>query len=473
MCLFLTDIGANVIVYIPSRLTDGYGLSIDAISTCIELHQPKLIISVDCGVNSRESVAYAMSQGIDFVVTDHHEPDQNVARPNALIDPKLGSNRKLDVLSGVGVALKLSQGLLEFGRSNYIKSALQGSWSDYIDIAAIGTIADVVPLVGDNRIIVKHGLANMPKSKSPGIRAMLKLIRADVETTTYDIAFKFGPRINAAGRMGKADNALQLLLTNDATMAADLTATLDSVNNERRMIEAEITKLACVMVDSLYNSPDNMVLVVTGHNWHPGVVGIVASRLVERYNRPALVLSISDAGIAKGSCRSIKQFDLLEGLTTCSDLLSRYGGHKQAAGLELPVANLDQFRTRLNAFAQQKLAGVDLTNYVEVDAIIKISDIGWNFFEQQRKLEPFGHCNSEPIWLIQAVTVVATRPLGIGHSKLTISDGLKQIDVVAFNLTEDEVPKCQLDMMVMIKCNTFRGSSNIQLQLVGLKRTPN
>ncbi|MDF7806800.1 single-stranded-DNA-specific exonuclease RecJ [Pontiellaceae bacterium B12219] len=310
-------LGAQVKPFIPDRLDEGYGLSADALQRCLGEHGSSVVVSVDCGVNSVESVQAAQAQGVDVIVTDHHEPETQTAPAFALINPKLGTVPSLEILSGVGVAFKLAHGMVKLGRELKQPSAAVLDLRDYLDIVALGTVADIVPLMDENRILVRYGLQQLDETKWVGLEELKRIASVKGEANTYHLGFQLGPRINAAGRIGEPMQALELLTTVSRSAAQRIANLLNETNAERRRIEREMADEAFSEIDAYFDPKQHFGLVVAKEGWHPGVVGIVASRVSRHYNRPAIIMGIEADGSARGSCRSIEEYNMLDGLQAC------------------------------------------------------------------------------------------------------------------------------------------------------------
>jgi len=464
----LNGLGASVCGFIPDRLDEGYGLSPDAIQRCLIDLKPSLLVSVDCGTNSVESVEYAQMQGIDVIVTDHHVPGEQTARAFALINPKLGPCG--ENLSGVGVAFKLSHALIKSGRDQARASALGIDLRDYLDIAALGTVADVVPLVGENRIIVRHGMAQLGSTRWTGMAALKEVAGIAGGIDTYHLGFQLGPRINAAGRIGEPMQALQLLTTNDPVEARTIARRLDHNNRERRDIESRMVDEAFAEIDDYFDPGKHFGLVVAREGWHPGVVGIVASRVSRHYNRPAIIMGIDHDGSARGSCRSIDEFDLLEGLHACETHLAKFGGHKMAAGLEVMPGELDAFKEGFNAAAAAMLSHRDLAPVQHVDVLVEADDIDWTFYEKLKGLRPFGQDHPEPVWAMPGMRVKGVpRIVGQKHLKLVLEAGGRSFEAIAFNYSLASLPAGKMDVAFTLKENAWNGNTSLQLQVQDIR----
>ncbi|VGO16539.1 Single-stranded-DNA-specific exonuclease RecJ [Pontiella desulfatans] len=466
----LTALGGRVRAFIPDRLDEGYGLSQDALERCLAEHGSTVVVSVDCGVNSVGSVAYAQQLGIDVIVTDHHEPEETTAPAYALINPKLGDQPDLENLSGVGVAFKLAHALVKLGRGQGKPAAIQLELRNYLDIVALGTVADIVPLVGENRILVRHGLAQLGWTRWVGLQALKDVAGVKGEADTFQLGFQLAPRINAAGRIGQPMQALQLLVTNDAGEAQRIAKLLDDTNAERRRIEREMADEAFAEIDEYFSAGKNFGLVVAREGWHPGVVGIVASRVARHYNRPAIIMGIEEDGSARGSCRSIDEYNLLEGLLACEVCLSKFGGHKMAAGLEVKPGELEAFKAAFNAAVAATLGETDLSPVLHIDAEVAPEEVDWDFLEQLKRLYPFGQENPEPVWAVRRLRVSGSpRVVGQNHLKLSLVAAGETFDAIAFNYPLENLPAGEVDVAFTLKENQWMGNSSLQLQVQDIR----
>ena len=391
----LTSIGLNVIPYIPDRFTEGYGLSSQGIEKAKE-EGISLIITVDCGITALEEIEMARKYGIDVIVTDHHEPRETLPEATAIINPKVDDYPFKD-LAGVGVAFKLLEAL-------YRKLSLNLNhlyWD--LDLVALGTVADIVPLVKENRVFVHFGLKILEKSKKAGIKSLKSVTGLNGKVEPWHISFILAPRLNAAGRLNHAIEAFKLLSTRDGLEALQLARELDRTNKERQGIERKILSEAEKMVRRMDLDKD-WVIVLGSEDWHEGVIGIVASKLVEQYNRPTILLSFT-GGIGKGSGRSIQNFNLFNALLDLEKYLLSFGGHKMAAGLRLEKENLQDFRQALNKLAKERLKKEYFEPELYIDGEIRLSDINQDILSVYRKLSPFGMGNPQPVFVAKNVTV--------------------------------------------------------------------
>ncbi len=463
-------LGGRVETFIPDRVDEGYGLSLEALERCLQEHGSTLVISVDCGVNSVESITYAQANGVDVIVTDHHEPDEQTAPAFALVNPKLSEHPELEILSGVGVAFKLSHALLKVAREMDRPEAARGDLRDYLDIVALGTVADMVPLTGENRVLVRYGLEALNATTWEGMKALKRVAGLRGSAETFHIGFQLGPRINAAGRIGQPMQALRLLTTNDPGEAREIAQLLDKTNLKRRKLEQVLADQAFAQIDASFEADTDFGLVVAMEGAHPGVVGIVASRVARHYNRPSIVMGIDSEGTARGSCRSIDEFDVLAGLRSCADLLLKYGGHKMAAGVELARESLDAFTAAFNAAATAALKDLDLSPAQYIDSEVSPDELGWNFFSLLSRLQPFGQDNPEPVWALRGVEVSgAPSVVGKNHLKLSLAVGEYRFDAIAFNYPLIDLPAGKLDVAFVLKENTWNGSHTLQLQIKDIR----
>jgi single-stranded-DNA-specific exonuclease len=428
MMLTLKELGAIVDFYIPNRFTEGYGPNEPAFRHAYE-SGVKLIITVDTGISAVHEASVLKELGVDLIITDHHEPGPILPEALAIIHPKLpGSSYPFKELAGVGVACKLSHALL-------------GKLPEHLlEFVAIGTIADLVPLVDENRYLVKQGLKKLRSSNKMGIKALCK--QAGIEQQSIDeetIGFTIGPRINAVGRLDSADPAVHLLLSEDISEAEMLAEEIDSYNKERQRIVSSIAEEAIQQVHDLYPIEENSVIVVGQEGWNAGVVGIVASRLVEAFYRPTIVLSFDrEKGIAKGSARSIEGFDLFKNLSTCREILPHFGGHPMAAGMTLKLEDVDVLRARLNELATSQLSEEDFVPITSVDLEMSISDVQLKAVEELQLLSPFGTSNKKPKILLKDTTIAQMKKIGANqsHLKVTLEHDGALLDGIGFHLGE-------------------------------------
>ena len=467
----LEMLGADVTHFIPERLKDGYGLQPVAIER-LHAEGVTLVVSVDCGMRGADAARRARELGVDLIITDHHEPDADLPPALAVINPKRHDCGYPDkYLAGVGVALKLVQALL---RRSGRESALPG----FIKIAAIGTVADVVPLVGENRVIAKLGLDLLSRGPHKvGLRALLEVCGLTGKTVdSFHVSFMLAPRVNAAGRMSSPDLATRLLLASDEALADEvrqLALRLDGENVKRQEEEAGILAAAKKVVQTDPDVGAHSILVVAGEGWHRGVIGIVASKLVDAFHRPAIVLSVED-GVAQGSCRSIPGFDMLGALERCAHLLVRFGGHKQAAGLTLNADRIRDLRLAVNAVADETLGPEDLMPRLRIHGGLAFSEITGGVAAGVASLAPFGAGNPRPVFAARGVEIVdGPRTLKERHLKMSLKQKGRVFRAVAWRAAERHdylvENKAALDIAFSLEQNHYNGNTYLELTLADLR----
>jgi single-stranded-DNA-specific exonuclease len=468
-------LGADVVHFIPERLRDGYGLQ-PATMDRLQHDGARLVISVDCGIRAGEAATRARQLGIDLIITDHHEPDAELPHALAVINPKRHDCRYPDKnLAGVGVALKLVQALCaRTGRTNWLPA--------FVKVAAIGTLADVVPLTGENRVIAKLGLGMLSKGPHKiGLRALLEVCGlTGREIDSYHIGFVVAPRVNAAGRMSTPDIAARLLLASDETMAEEARALAEQLNSEnlrRQQEEADIVAQARKIVDTDLEIGSRSVIVVAGDRWHRGVIGIVASKLVDAFHRPAIVIS-SDGEVAHGSCRSIPSFNMLAALESCAEVMTKFGGHKQAAGLTLETGRVRELRARVNDFADACLTPDDLRPRLWIDGALTFRSINEQVVSELSTLAPFGAGNPCPIFRTSRVEIVdGPRRLKDRHLKMAFKQDGRIMRGIAWRASERESfvaeHKAAIDLAFSLDNDTYKGERYLQLSVADFRAPDN
>jgi single-stranded-DNA-specific exonuclease len=460
----LRVLGADAQPFLPHRMEEGYGLSPEAFTRCREELKPGLIVTVDCGTGSVAAVRAATAAGIDVVVTDHHTPGDQLAPALALVNPKLGPHEELQVLAGVGVAFKLCHALVKHGRAAG-RAAAELDLRRYLDLVALGTITDIVPLTGENRILARHGLAQMNRTECAGLAALARVAGINARIDAYEVGFRIGPRLNAAGRLGDALLSLELLLGSDPQRIEELAHHLDATNRERQEIEARILQQATDEIDDRFDGARDFGVVVARAGFHPGVVGIVASRLAQRYNRPAVVIGIDDEG-GRGSCRSIEGFDMVAGLQQCAPLLRKFGGHAMAAGLEIGREQVAAFSERFNEVAAAALSGADLRPVQKVDAWMELGEADERMMEALEQMRPFGFGNSTPVWAAGGLRLVGPpRVVGQGHLKLMLASGGVQREAIGWGLGARPIPDGPLDVAFQLRRESYQGRERLVLNV--------
>jgi single-stranded-DNA-specific exonuclease len=470
MYMFLLEFGCNVQFYIPHRFKEGYGISEDGIEFAKSVNA-SLIVSVDCGITAIEEAKQITAAGMELIVCDHHTTGDELPEAYAVLDPKRPDcSYPFDGLSGAGVGFKLMQAcLIELGLPPTVVYK-------YLDLLAISIASDIVPIVGENRILMREGLKMLNSAPRPGIKALIELINIPPGTlNTNKIVFSIGPRINAAGRLGDARTAVELLIANDENQAKISALELEAVNLKRRTIDTDTMNTAVKILDDQCNLQVESGLVLHHPDWHLGVIGIVASRLVDKYYRPTIMLSRVD-GLAKGSARSIRGFNIYDALKECEDLLIQFGGHEYAAGLTLSEDNLELFKARFNAIVNRKLADKEFEPELLIDAEINLDEITPKFWSVLRQFEPFGPLNLRPNFITRNVKAAGNPTIvGNGHLKLKLKQGDgAEFDAIGFNMHEflplvRNSPEQPIDIAYNIEENTWNKVTSLQLRIKDVK----
>ena len=462
----LESLGARVAVHIPDRLKDGYGMRVPVVERAAA-EGVTVLLSVDTGIREHEVVARAQQLGIDCIITDHHLPKESLPAAHALLNPRRPDCPYPDKnLSGVGVAFKLVQGLLG---ARMTDALLQS----YLKIVAIGTIADVVPLQGENRVIAKLGLEGLRRPSAPGLAALMEVARLDGKTPTAgDIAFRVAPRMNAAGRMEDARAVIELLRTTDAIKARKIAVHLDQLNSERQRAEESILGEIDARVKEHPELGERYSLIFSGDGWHRGVIGIVAQRVVERHYRPTLVIGVEN-GSGQGSGRSIANFHLLNALTDCENVFERFGGHAAAAGFALPSGRIGELTERFEAYARRTLQPQDLVPRLRVDAEVELGQMDWPVYEQLKRMEPFGMGNPTPVFVARGLRLaLPPRVLNEKHLKLKVANGARDWDAIGWRKGEQASllgTGDTIDLAFTLDENTWQGMSSLQMVIKDLQ----
>jgi single-stranded-DNA-specific exonuclease len=451
----LVAAGAVVDNFLPHRMDEGYGLSRDGLARCLKESKPALLIAVDCGTSSCDEIADLKRQGIDTIVLDHHEPPPKLPKCVALVNPKTGQDANIANLASVGVSFKFAHALLKRDRSLAGRIDLR----EHLDLVAIGTVADIVPLTGENRILVKAGLERLPQTQKVGLRALLEVADIPEKISPYHIGFRIGPRLNAAGRLADAMAALELLLTDDADRAGKLAKLLDEHNTERQRIEGKIVETAILQARQF---TEDRVLVLADESWHVGVIGIVASRITQEFHRPSVV--IGQGG--KGSCRSVSGFSIVAALAQCSSLLERFGGHEMAAGLSVRTDKIPELRRALNKFAHETLKDSALSPLVTVDATLRLEEMNDEFFAQLSRLEPCGPENPAPVFSVERAQLRgAARVVGKNHLRFNVTDGETSVGAIWWGHGEERLPQGEIDIAFNAEWHEYQGVESVQLKV--------
>jgi single-stranded-DNA-specific exonuclease len=459
--------GARVTPFVPHRLRDGYDLGPTGVAAAIAAGV-QLIITCDCGITAVAAVEMARAAGIQVVVTDHHLPGPALPPADAIVDPQQEQDTSgLTQLCGTGIAFKLVQALTP-------ALSLPANFPFHLlDLVALATVADIVPLVGENRILVRHGLKLLSQSRWPGVRALIRVSGVGTrEIRAGQVGFILAPRLNAAGRVGDAADGLRLLLSDDEGEAERLAVRLEGMNAERQALDQRMLEQAIEQVETQRDPAKDAALVLASEEWHPGVVGIVASRVVERYGRPAFLIAL-DGDIGKGSGRSISRFDLHHALHQCGDLLERFGGHHMAAGLTLKRDRLEEFRERFAGVARTQLTDDDLGPEQRVDLVVQLDEVTEALERLCRHLEPCGMGNPGPVFGARGIRFEGSRRVGNSHLKGHLAGNSCRVGAIGFGWA-DRVPwlnygtPCSVDVAFRVEQNEFQGSTSLQARIVAL-----
>ncbi len=471
MYSFLKSEGADVEYYIPDRVNEGYGINIMAINT-ISKSGAKLMITVDCGVTAVGEVEFARTQKLDVIITDHHTCRDELPRAVAVVNPKrVDSTYPFDGLAGVGVAFKT---VLAVGAKRGRNT--KDIFMQYAELAAVGTIADVVSVKDENRIIIEYGMEAMRKGGNIGLHSLLEVagaISRPLDSTT--IAFNIAPRLNASGRIGKAQTAVELLLCEDKDKALEIAKELDQTNKERQETEQKILSEAMdkVMKDTAFDK--KQVIVLSGEGWHHGVIGIVAARICERFYKPCILISYEN-GVGKGSGRSIPNFNLFEALSATEEHLTNFGGHAQAAGLGINADSIDAFTLAINKYASSVLTNEDMIPKVLIDCRVKPETVSLGFAKALKRLEPFGQDNEKPVFSLLGVKIVVIDTVGADkrHLRMKIKAGENQYQAIGFSMSEYVAffkAGDLVDIAFSVDINIYQGYENVQLLLKDMKKS--
>lgn len=453
----LSKIGLDAVHYIPHRIKEGYGLTKNIIHLAKQ-KDIKLLITVDCGTNDFSQIRELRGFNIDVIITDHHEPlNKESSFPSAIINPKLkNSNYKYRDLSGVGVAYKLCQALSE------------EVLLDDLDLVSLGTVADAVPLTGENRIIVREGLPRISQTKRPGLKALIKTSGIQGKKVSPDfVGYILGPRINASGRIDTAEIALELLMSKKDDEAGRLATVIEAHNRQRQKIESKILEEAQDLVEKEINFKEHKILVLAKENWHPGVLGIVAAKLADRFYRPTIVISKTD-NLCKGSGRSIKSFHMFGALLECKEFLKTFGGHSHAVGLIVAKNNIENFKNKINSLAKERLVLDDLLPTVDIDMELALADISLEIVSEFQALEPFGRGNAEPLFYTRGLKIRGEpQVLGRETLKFWVTDGQITLGAIGFGMAgvkESLIKADSFDLVYACKIDEWSGESVILLE---------
>lgn len=458
----LRAFGADVLYFLPHRIEEGYGLTMDGLARCVEESAPRLLVAVDCGTSAAVEIAHLASLGVDVIVLDHHDCPAALPVCAAVVNPKRGS--EFGYLCSAGLAFKTAHALLK-------RRPLPGfDLRHSLDLVALGTIADLVPLVNENRTLVKRGLEQLSATRLPGLRALMDAAAVKPPLTCRHVAFALAPRMNAAGRLGTAQDALKLLLCDDAQEAAALANSLSLQNTERRSVEDGVFKAAQAQIDATFLPERDFSIVAGSAGWHPGVIGIVASRISRRYNRPTFIVGFDADGLGKGSGRSIPGFSLVAALSECSHLLERHGGHPMAAGLTVKEPRFAEFRERFNACSAARLSAELLQPALQLDAELSLPDLDFDFLCHHEALQPFGMANSEPLYLLRNVSLESEpRILKEKHLSLMLRQAKHRRKAIWFNGAGEPLPPQPWDVAFTLERNEYQGNVTADIRVKAVR----
>jgi single-stranded-DNA-specific exonuclease len=472
---FLTALGWQVHCYLPHRMDEGYGLSQSGVENCLQKFPVKLLLAVDCGSTAREQIAWLRERGVDVLVLDHHQVSDPPPEAVALVNPQLQRAARAPLaastfteLCSVGLAFKLAHALLKHGRANNLPGAEEFDLRPLLDLVALGTIADLVPLIGENRILVTAGLQRLTTTTRPGIVALKEVAGINGVVGGYEVGFQLAPRLNAAGRLENAEEALHLLLAPDLATAKPMAESLSSRNRQRQDIERSICDEVIGAIRARFDAARDFVLVEGQLLWHIGVVGIVASRVLQEFYRPAIIIG-GEGDEWRGSGRSIEGFDLAAALRECSDLLVRHGGHAMAAGLSIRADKLDAFRERINTIARRTLKPEQLQPSLRIDGVVTARDLTVQRLQELERLEQTGMGNPRVQFCLRnAGHERALQRMGADkqHAKMWITDGDRTCEAVLWNVKDGALPVGKFDIAFAPELNRYNGNACVQLKVL-------
>jgi single-stranded-DNA-specific exonuclease len=451
-------------LFLPLRMEEGYGLSPESVARCCEMHRPQLLIAVDCGTSSSADVNDLSSRGADVIILDHHEPKSALPDCVAVVNPKTTDDCDFKYLCSVGIVFKLCHALLK-------RRPLVGfDLKKQLDLVALGTVADIVPLDRENRLLVQRGARQLAESYRPGVRKLMQVSAVRPPIAAEHIGFRLGPRLNAAGRLSTAEKALKLLLTTDEDEADQLATALDVQNRERQTVEKNIFAAALERLETEFDSAKDAAIVVGAPSWHPGVLGIVASRLTRRFHRPSIVVGFGEDGVGKGSGRSIEGLSLVEALTRCAEWLQKYGGHEMAAGLVVNESDFAAFRGAFLAAARDLLSDEQLQPRLHIDYELGFPELNADFLQWHEMLQPFGNGNPQPVFLARAIEPdIAPQVVKEKHLVLRLRQGNYRKRAVFFDAAENQLPEPPWDIAFRIGADEYNGETRLQMRVEAMR----
>ena len=460
----LRGYGTTPELFLPLRMEEGYGLSRESVERCLEQYRPQLLIAIDCGTASAGEIAELENRGVDVIVLDHHEPKSQLPDCVAIVNPKADSASPFHYLCSVGIVFKLCHALLK------TRPLPEFDLKSKLDLVALGTVADIVSLVEENRMLVQRGAIEIGRTSRVGLRKLMQVAGVRPPILPDDIGYRLGPRLNAAGRLSTAEKSLRLLLTNDEDEAAALAIELDQQNRARQEVEKEILAAAIVTIEKQFDAARDAGIVAGARGWHPGVLGIVASRIARKYHRPTIVIGFDENGVGKGSGRSIQGLNLVDALTRCAATLEKFGGHEMAAGLALREENFPKFAEAFCSTARELLSEEALQRSLRLDHELPFASIDVEFLRWHELLQPFGNGNPQPLFLACAVEPVgAPRVSNEKHLIFRLRQGNRLRRAVYFDSAADEFPPSPWDVAFRIGADEYGGETLVGMRIEGLR----
>ena len=455
--------GADPDLFLPMRMEEGYGLSRESVERCVEHHRPQLLIALDCGTSSSSEIANLCGRGVDVIVVDHHEPKSEIPDCVAIVNPKIDPDSPFHYLCTAGIVFKVCHALLK-------TRPIQFDLKSKLDLVALGTVADIVPLRGENRTLVQRGAIEIARSTRPGLKKLIEVSGVKPPIHTEDIGYRLGPRLNAAGRLSTAEKSLQLLLTRNESEAKELAEFLDKQNRERQEVEKQIVAAVEEKIAQEFNPSRDAAIVVWSRGWHPGVLGIVASRITHKYHRPAIVIGVHENGLGKGSGRSIEGLNLVQALTRCAEKLQKYGGHEMAAGLTVNEKDVDAFSAQFRAVARDMLSDDDLQPQLRLDHEIRFAELNFDFLGWHELLQPFGNGNPQPFFFAREIdSPVPPRVVGENHLSLVLRQENYQRRAIFFGATVESLPPQPWDVAFRIRQDAYQGEARLEMRVEAVR----
>lgn len=460
----LRSYGASPDLFLPLRMEEGYGLSAESVQRCCEEHRPQLLIAVDCGTASLIEIAGLKSRGVDVIVLDHHEPKASLPDCVAIVNPKTEEGCDFGYLCSVGIVFKLCHALLK------TRPSAGFDLKSNLDLVALGTVADIVPLEKENRVLVQRGMLELARSTRPGVRKLMEVAAVHSPIAAEHIGFRLGPRLNAAGRLATAEKALRLLLTTDESEAAQLAALLEEQNRDRQTVERKIHEEAEKLLGEQFDPARDAAIVLGSADWHPGVLGIVASRLARKYHRPTILVAFDATGLGKGSGRSIEGLSLVAALDRCAGRLHKFGGHEMAAGLTVRKEKFEGFAKAFQEAAREMLSEEDLQARLHLDHELNFSQLNGHLLHWHQALEPFGNGNLQPVFFTRAVEPAAEpQVLKDKHLVLRLRQQNHFRRAIFFDGVASQLPTPPWDIAFRVNADEYEGETRLQMQIEAVR----